>query len=590
MRRWLVLCLAACLLLAGCGKGAEETTAEPTQAETLGLYDPQSTVEEKTAGGVKAYPLEQSGYSAVTGMGSKLLLTAEDGSAAVVGGSVNALLAQTQIVGMEGLTTAQTGAAYYHGASNQVVLLNPQLQQTGEISLPKEAEGTPYIALAQNTVYYTTPGMLMAMDLETGISRRIRAEEGITLTGCHMDGQVLGCTVANGQQVYISSQTGQNLWQDQVLAPFFSAGSHSFLGRTEGSQQQYIAHDGEKALLVTLPEGSVEDGLNMGAVVCVTRQEGAVQLSVYDLFRKGNCISALELKDLGKLVDLYTAENGIWLLMDNVPGYSAQVLYFWDTAATPVTEETVYTAPLRTADQPDEAGIAACQERAEAMQSTYGVKLHIWQDGVKNPGEHTLTVEYQVETIEKMLTSLEAALQQFPENFLRRTVESGWIRICLVRSIDGGLPYAQYWADGDCYIVIADHEDAGGQFLRSVGYGVDAHVLGNSRKLDDWSTLNPKGFSYDMSYDLYESREETAWLEGEEQTFIDSFGMTYLTEDRCQIFWAAMREGNGELFAKPALQSKLRLLCRGIREAYGLEKSKDTYLWEQYLTESLVKN
>jgi hypothetical protein len=36
------------------------------------------------------------------------------------------------------------------------------------------------------------------------------------------------------------------------------------------------------------------------------------------------------------------------------------------------------------------------------------------------------------------------------------------------------------------------------------------------------------------------------------------------------------------------MQAKLKLLCLGIREAYGLEKSAETYLWEQYLTESLA--
>jgi hypothetical protein len=42
------------------------------------------------------------------------------------------------------------------------------------------------------------------------------------------------------------------------------------------------------------------------------------------------------------------------------------------------------------------------------------------------------------------------------------------------------------------------------------------------------------------------------------------------------------------MFASAIMQEKLLRVCTGIREAYGLEKKTDTYVWEQYLKTSLA--
>ncbi len=64
--------------------------------------------------------------------------------------------------------------------------------------------------------------------------------------------------------------------------------------------------------------------------------------------------------------------------------------------------------------------------------------------------------------------------------------------------------------------------------------------------------------------------------------------MRYPTNDRSSVFCYAMTSKGADAFRSEALQAKLKSLCKGIREAYGLEKSQDTYPWEQYLEESLA--
>ena len=186
--------------------------------------------------------------------------------------------------------------------------------------------------------------------------------------------------------------------------------------------------------------------------------------------------------------------------------------------------------------------------------------------------------EYLPQALDNMLLNLHGALMQFPEGFLKDTIRSGDIRICLVRSI-ADAPWAVNWVDGDCVILI----DSSEAFLEAVGTAVDSHVLGNSRDYDNWEKLNPEGFTYGAA------QQDESLLRGETRAFADKAGMASVTEDRRTLFYAAMGDKNEKLFESEIMQAKLRCMCEGIREAYGLEKSKDTYPWEFYLNEPMVK-
>jgi hypothetical protein len=50
----------------------------------------------------------------------------------------------------------------------------------------------------------------------------------------------------------------------------------------------------------------------------------------------------------------------------------------------------------------------------------------------------------------------------------------------------------------------------------------------------------------------------------------------------------AITADNESCFESDSMQKKLLQLCRGIRKAFGLEKSEDVYPWEQYLEESIA--
>ena len=64
--------------------------------------------------------------------------------------------------------------------------------------------------------------------------------------------------------------------------------------------------------------------------------------------------------------------------------------------------------------------------------------------------------------------------------------------------------------------------------------------------------------------------------------------MTASREDQARIFEFACREGNEDFFRSATMQKKLRAVCVGIREAWGLKKAETEFLWEQYLESSLA--
>ena len=83
-------------------------------------------------------------------------------------------------------------------------------------------------------------------------------------------------------------------------------------------------------------------------------------------------------------------------------------------------------------------------------------------------------------------------------------------------------------------------------------------------------------------------RDGSLWLEGENRAFIDTYSMSYPKEDRARIMEYASMEGNDHYFESPMMQRKLEVLCRGIREAFGLEGLQSPLPWERYLTRPMA--
>ena len=588
MKKLLPVLLAVLILLAGCGK----QTADPTGTEPKPT---QPTEQAKPLQAVQTYSLEQANYCDLRAMGNRLLLVGDDGTLSVVQETTGAVTAQVTAENPNlhlnplHLDVSTQGVAYYVPATHEVVLLNPQLQENDRIALPETIQGDPVIHLAANEVYYCLPGQILAMDLQSGISRMVRSHgyANQQLLGMFFEGKMLCCrfTAIDGsiEIFYISGENGQTLYEgDGGIHTLYTGADGYFAGRLDGVAHQWLVGSLEEKCKAFLPqEQKYASALPMGGVVGYNSGADTI-LRYYDL-ESGVCTSQATLSGTADPIAFQVAQNVVWVLTH---AGEQQALCRWDVSKTLIEETESCLAERTTLDNPNEAGLAECVERAEQMSQTYHIKIAVWQDALAVTGGHEAAAEYQVSTVNQMLDSLEAVLQQFPEGFLKKTLTSGDIYVNLVRTVNGDSSFQHFWLDGNCHMLIGCRENAGEAFLYGFGFALDSHILGNSRKLDNWNKLNPKGFDY--SYENASRADAEQYLGGEDPAFLEERAMYFPTNDRSSVFCYAMSPKGADVFASETMQAKLVSLCKGIREAYGLEKSEQTYPWEQYLAESLI--
>ena len=597
MKKLLPMLLILLLLLTGCSEPAEQQgptePVAPTEQQK-GLYDPASTIEKATFGAVRAYPLAQTKYFTVKAMGNRLLLLAEDGAMEVLQGDtcVPAARLNTNADLRSGFDSDVQGAAYYLPEVRQVVLVNPQLQETGRVTLPEQMQGTPCISLIRNEIYYGVSGEVRAMNIQTGVSRLVRRHSYADqrLEGLYFEGELLQIRFLEadgtaGVTEYISTQTGRTMYDGQMqLDMLFTWQDGYVLTRMDGTVKQTIfGRRTEEARALYPAEESVTTALPLGGVIGYT--PGSNPTFRYYNLETGKCTAQVTLYDADVPADILCTQDSVWILTTEG---EQQILYRWQLDTQPVEDDTLYTGRLITAEAPDAEGLENCRLRAQEITDTYGISIRLWQDMLHSDLADGVSAvaEHQVPALEEMLDGIEDALTQFPEGFLQQTLEAGRIYIYLARSVSTGEMTAQYWQDGDCHIVIANRGSAYEGFCQGVAYAIDSHVLGNSRKFDDWNDLNPEGFFYSYSYGKRPDAE--TYLGGEYSAFLTERALAYPHDDRSSIFRAAMTPENAQVFDSEVMQAKLLQLCKGIREAYRLEKSVEVYPWEQYLKDSLA--
>lgn len=600
MKRFLVMTLVLLLLMAGCaGQDTPETTQDtaiaPTQTESAGLYIPDSEVEQQSNGAVRRYELKGTQYCGLSAIADKLLLVSgTDGTELTVLSGIKGVPTASAVFSFDmqakGCQATYNGFVYFDEEQKQAVFLDPLLQETERIQLPQQMQGSPVFSADGGQIFFCVGQEIRALETEQGLTRLVKTQscKSQKLLGCYFEGKLLACSVEDeaGQwkTVYISTETGETLSTDEAIVSLYSYEDAYFAVRMDGTFQQNIfgSREGTARHLNISADGIVGALELGGAVSCTVTEADGLHLEFYDL-ESGKRTAAADLPGVGAPQGFYADRwsGCLWILAGD-PAGEKQLLLRWDVKNSPVEDERVYSGSVYTAQATDEAGLEACQDRVDALNKEHGTTIRIWKNGVKSPGSYTLEAEHQTAVINKALDELEQVLDLFPYNFLYKSVNSR-IRICIVRSVNGEAAAAQYWYDGDAFIVLSAGVDIRDEFMKAMGYVVDSHVLGNSPMYDYWENLNPEGFVYGD-----ETTYSQEYLEGEEIIFFDESSMDSVTEERSRIFWQAVKEENGELFQSETMQKKLLLLCQAIRDAWRLERKTETYLWEQYLTQSIA--
>lgn len=620
MRKTFFALLFLCLILCGCSPEAvpEETTAaHPTETQVIaqtGLYDPTSTLEAETNGAVRCYPTGKRNGTGAIALGENFLLfsTAENGTKLTVLSGDSAV--PTATLDLDFCLTAEdcslyrwdNGISFFDPNAQETVVLDSGLREVTRISAPKDLTGFPLLSADRSTLYYCTETAIRALDLETGISRCLKeiAYTYQSVTGLWLNETVLECSISDGEiwhTLFLSTETGAILETAGDSMSVTSSGDRYYAAFPNGSVRSYVFGTvGGEPLTLNLENYDGECFFlpeNYAAVVIRQQENSRIGLDYYDL-SSGLCTSSLTLAADFLPWNFISLSDETVCFLDYDESYGCNTLYCWDTTVTPSESSTACIGTYYPREDPDYDGLAACKLYAEAIGSKYGIQVLIYKDAVKvQPWDYDLEYEHLAPLIQMELELLEKRLANYPEGFLSTLAgRFDGLNICIVRSLTGtaesgsldsaaGITYLDGYTAN---IALAAGQDTEYALYHEMCHLIDTVVLTESGAYDRWEELNPRGFAYDYDYIANQSRNSGEYLREESRSFIDTYSMSFPKEDRARIMEYAMTDGNGAYFQSSTMKAKLKLLCQGIREAFGLRKSPETFLWEQYLNKSLA--
>lgn len=598
-----LLCIGLAVLLVGCSAEAQPETQNATEAraipaveptEPAGTLKPEDPVSAQTAGSVLAYELEIENAYAVAAMGTDILVFSGESTTTLTrltgeNRYCNASIAVNAFLDpdMPSVLVNEKGISYYDGES--LVILGTNLKEIRRISLPEALVGAPVSSDDRSLIYYCTQDTLWEWDVETGFQRKIReiSDSFSTAGSLLCNGTVVETRLGSGKQLFLDTQNGLTLGQEETPVTVTGHGEDWYARVEEGLLTVCVYGTGEEKRML-LPRDYRSDGWYLeNAGYYLTASDTAC----YDL-TTGERISQLEW-DKRALDVAADMDGNLWVLTDGA------MLYCWDPTGLPTGDDTVYSSLRYTLQNPDADGYQVVNAHVSQLEEKYPVTILYGEEAlVVQDADFELTGEFMVPLLLEELEKLDSRLSVFPEDMLRAAVEGttgGRLYICLVRQITGTpesgitdtVGGTQFWNGPDAYIALSVGQGSGQELYHQLYHVMETRMLSKSNACYEWDSLNPGGFSYDYSYVVNQSRVDEGWLEGN-RYFIDLYSMSFPMEDRAQIFAYAMVEGNESYFESAAMQSKLLAICIGFREAYGLKKSPESFLWEQYLNTSLA--
>ena len=606
------------LLLCGCTEPvpAETTmaTMPPATTETIrepeGIYVPFSDLEIQTGGNVRYFLPEQYCYG-IRMMGDDVLAFSGVDKTTLTrytGEQMYPVASRKLDCWIDPQDTAfqisVNGITYYNGDTREVIFLDNDLKEVRRLGISGELVGKPVLSANRMQLFYCTAEAIRVYDLASNLDKLLKniSYHQQSVESVLLNDTILRCTLTDDrgekQSIFLSTQTGELLEQIPWGVEVSTYGDAYYAKVPEGIQELLVFGSQAEEARTLIPADPFARSWfieETHGVVTATLGEDTTELGYYDL-DSGTRKAAIALPGGMEVnsAEIQKSTSCVVVLAYD-PMKEGPVILLWDKESMPaLLDDSIYTGPRYTAGNPDVAGLDACAARARELGEMYGVQVLIGQDAVDHePWDYTLEQEYQPAVIWKQLASLETVLAQFPEGMLRQL--SYQVSICVVRSIQGNAESGslaqaqglQFWDGNQPYVALAAGDTFSGAFYHEIFHVLDGKILSDTRVYYRWNNMNPEGFQYFEDYTSYQEVDADHYLRDEDRVFIDAYSMSYAREDRARIMEYACQPGNGRYFQSEVMQNKLKTLCQGIRQTFGLEKSPETFLWEQYLREPL---
>ena len=592
-----------CALLCGCGRS--ESPQESVPAVPTESVAGQITTPEEYGGAVTTIPLN---LSAVRGLrvfnGEILLLSGDERTTLTLLSSRT--LEPLYTVALDFLLEQNSPSlvlhpegtlSFYDPNAQETIILDRDLLPIRRIPAPGALIGQPILSPDGRTLFYCTASHVRALDLESGVNRCVKemSLDAQQLVGVHMDGTVLQCSFReNGQNhtLFLRSEDGTLLHQSMGTFTVTTGADRYYAQIPAGSNSLFLFGKDAETPQMFLPADFRNQVFFLPAQkAALTQSEGFREILEYRKLDNTHAVSRLSLEAGHNLRALDCLDQDTLMLLSCHDSTEESLLILWDPLSSSPEKSHSAVVPYHTVQNPDLEGLLRCKNQAAQLAQQYGIHILIGEEAaLAAPESCHITPEHLVPVIQWELSALEQRLSRYPNSMIRDTAAHfSRLNLCLVREITyspehpAAAPGLQFLADGEAYLVIPVGMEAGRAFDHQLFHLMDIHILTESNSFDRWSELNPAGFRYDYDYSANSTRDSGVYLFAENRSFADTFSMSYPTEDRARILEYAMLPGQKDLFRPKAMQAKLRTLCKGIRDAYGLKASQETYPWEQYL-------
>jgi hypothetical protein len=330
----------------------------------------------------------------------------------------------------------------------------------------------------------------------------------------------------------------------------------------------------------------------------------------------------------------YFPEEGLCFLLAYNAGFEPSLLV-WDTASDteggtnltfysseeelalatpslyyPYYEEqtdTEYGYEVTLLDDPasyDWGELSAAYEKAQALGDAYGITIYIGPEVPDMIDYFSIEQRSNPSRVLSALEDLDAVLSCYPEGFFSQLCfgENRGIRIYLTGSITGSGSDVLEEPSGfvneiNSYMVMVLDTNSSWNWdytiNHEISHMIDRRLSFRSTYVEDplfsdevWATYNPTGFAYLESYDGYENAE--AYTSYEEY-FIDSYGVTFATEDRAELFGTAMSDYQNNFEEDRYFESgaptaeKYEYYCACIRDGFDTTGWDSTAPWEKMI-------
>ncbi len=293
-----------------------------------------------------------------------------------------------------------------------------------------------------------------------------------------------------------------------------------------------------------------------------------------------------------------TAENEnvkTMIVGETAPSY----LTFYDSAA----ETPAYESPTAANAVDDWGNLADVRIRADALEEKYGISICLGSEVPEQVGNYYTDTCLDQDTLTIAMDQLETILALYPENFFSQLLydDLRGIRIYISGTLSGDVE--GLISDPGAYVEEIDHFQVmvldayqcwnwDYMLNHEISHMIDRSLTFRSMyqkealfSEETWSSYNPEGFDYLYTYDGY---EENAGWESYSEYFIDSYGTTFATEDRAELFGSAVSGYlNGEFYSclfeeGSARKEKMDYYCACIRDGFDTTGWEETMAWEIY--------